>query len=127
MKVIKYIIFFGVTIISLAYYLIPAETISKIAAPNWADIVSAAIALLGLMLAFTTYANWHSGKIKEDAYNSVKRYASLLAEVEDTINEVHYDISGITPLDPNLVVQKKKGARDNRKIRRRYWHYRLDN
>ncbi|WP_447742968.1 hypothetical protein [Pseudomonas laurentiana] len=107
MKVVRYIIFFGMLFISTAYYFTPTEKINSIQPPNWADIVSAVIAFIGLILAFTTYANWHSGKIKEDAYNSVKRYASLLAEIEDIIMQVHFDICGITPLNPKLLPDKE--------------------
>ncbi|MCV2494865.1 hypothetical protein [Pseudomonas paraeruginosa] len=107
MKVVRYIIFFGILSISAAYYFTPTEKINSIQPPNWADIVSAAIAFVGLVLAFTTYVNWHSGKIKEDAYNSVKRYASLLAEIEDIIMQVHFDICGITPLDLKLLPDKE--------------------
>lgn len=59
------------------------------------------------MLAFVTYANWHSGKIKEDAYNSVKRYVSLQAEIEEIIMQVHFDVCGITPLDSNILPEKE--------------------
>lgn len=107
MKVVRYIIFGGILSIAAIYYLTPVETINKIQTPNWADIISAAIAFIGLILAFTTYINWHSGKIKEDAYNSVKRYASLLAEIEDIIMQIHFDICGITPLNPALLPEKE--------------------
>ena len=107
MRVVRNIILFGILSIFVAFYFTPTEKINSIQSPNWADIVSAAIALIGLVLAFTTYVNWHSGKIKEDAYNSVKRYASLLAEIEDIIMQVHFDICGITPLDPKLLPDKE--------------------
>jgi hypothetical protein len=107
MKVIRYIILGGLLSIAAIYYFTPTTAIDKIQTPNWADIISTAIAFIGLILAFTTYINWHSGKIKEDAYNSVKRYASLLAEIEDLIMQIHFDICGITPLDPTLLPEKE--------------------
>lgn len=107
MKVIRYIISGGLLSIAAIYYLTPTAIINKIEPPNWADITSATIAFVGLILAFTTYINWHSGKIKEDAYNAVKRYASLLAEIEDARMQIHFDICGITPLDPTLLPEKE--------------------
>lgn len=100
--------FFWIAIgLGVAFHFTPQASINNISAPNWADIVSAIIAFLGLSLALITYANWHTAKIKEDAYNSVKRYASLLAEVEDIVIDIHFKVSGIVPSDSNMIPTKE--------------------
>jgi hypothetical protein len=83
---------------------------SKIEVPNWADIVSASAAVIALLLGLFTYINWKQGKIREDAYNSIREYIRLFSTIEAITTNSYYKLSGIVPQEGSLVTTPNEAS-----------------
>lgn len=73
---------------------------------NFADTISAIVALVGLTVATITITNWKKSKIQEDSYQLIKNYVAELVLIETTVTEILIENTSICPLPGSIPPSK---------------------